>query len=71
MPEAETERTIFSGKEAAKPMPGEEKEAIKITEQDKQVIRLMREIGYGQLIIQVKEGKPIHVEEVRKSILIR
>lgn len=71
MPEAETERTIFSGKEVAQTMPGEEKEAIKITEQDKQVIRLMREIGYGQLIIQVKEGKPIHVEEVRKSILIR
>lgn len=52
-------------------MPGAEKEPIRITEQDKQVIALMREINYGQIIINVKEGKPIHVEEVRKSILIK
>ena len=52
-------------------MSGTEKDTLKITEQDKQVIRLMRELNYGQLVINVKEGKPIHVEEIRRSILIK
>ncbi len=52
-------------------MPGTDKDTLRITEQDKQVIRLMRELNYGQLVINVKEGKPIHVEEIRRSILIK
>ena len=52
-------------------MSGTEKDTLRINEQDKQVIRLMRELNYGQLVINVKEGKPIHVEEIRRSILIK
>ena len=32
-----------------------------------QIIKLMRELDYGQLVVSVKNGKPVHVE-TRKSI---
>ena len=34
-----------------------------------QIIKLMRELDYGQLIISVKNGKPVHAE-TRKSITL-
>lgn len=42
-----------------------------ISDQEWQVIKLIRDLGYGELVITVKESKPIRVEEVRKSIPIR
>ena len=36
--------------------------------QEEQVIRLIRELGYGQVMITVRDGKPCRVEEIRKSI---
>ena len=38
-----------------------------ITAQELQIIKLMRELDYGQLVISVKNGKPVHAE-TRKSI---
>ena len=32
-----------------------------------QIIKLIRELDYGQLVISVKSGKPVHIE-TRKSI---
>ena len=37
--------------------------------QEWQVIKLMRELDYGQIVISVKNGKPVHVE-TRKSITL-
>lgn len=43
-----------------------EKESL--TEQELQLIRIIREMGYGELNITVKAGKPVHVNEIRRSI---
>jgi len=39
--------------------------------QEWQLIQMIRALDYGQLTITVKGGKPIHVEEVRKSIPLK
>lgn len=43
-----------------------EKEAL--TEQEKQILSLMRSVNYGELRIVINAGKPVRVEEIRKSI---
>ena len=40
-----------------------------IKPQEWEIIKLMRELDYGQLIISVKNGKPVHAE-TRKSITL-
>ncbi len=46
-------------------------DAVKdITTQDYQVLRLMREMNYGHLVITVKGGQPVHAE-VQKSVQIK
>jgi len=40
-----------------------------VNAQEMQIIKLMRELGYGQLVVSVKNGKPVHVE-ARKSITL-
>ena len=40
-----------------------------VNAQEVQIIKLMRELDYGQLIVSVKNGKPVHVE-TRKSITL-
>lgn len=40
-----------------------------ISAQEQQILELMRELDYGQLVISVKRGKPVHVE-TRKSIAL-
>ena len=42
--------------------------AAAINSQEMQLIEMIRALDYGQLTITVKAGKPIHVDEVRKSI---
>lgn len=42
-----------------------------ITEQEWQVLQLIRELEYGELLITVKGGKPVRAEEIRRSIQIR
>ena len=37
--------------------------------QELQIIKLIRDLDYGQLVISVKNGKPVHVE-TRKSITL-
>jgi len=48
-----------------------EKRGSQISEQEWQVIQLMRGLDYGELLIAVKGGKPIRAEEIRKSIQIK
>ena len=42
-----------------------------LNSQEYQLIQMIRRLDYGQLTISVKAGKPIHVEEVRKSIPLK
>ena len=39
-----------------------------LAEQEKKLIEILRGLDYGELHITVKAGKPVHVEEIRKSI---
>ena len=40
-----------------------------VNAQELQIIKLMRELDYGQLVVSVKNGKPVQVE-TRKSITL-
>ena len=42
-----------------------------LSSQELQLIEMIRNLEYGQLTITVKASKPIHVEEVRKSIPLK
>lgn len=42
-----------------------------LASQEWQLIQMIRQLDYGQMTITVKAGKPIHVEEVRKSIPLK
>ena len=42
-----------------------------LSSQEWQLIQMIRALDYGQLTITVKASKPIHVEEVRKSIPLK
>lgn len=44
---------------------------VEVNGQEWQVLQLIRQLGYGQLVITVRDSKPCHVEEIRKSIQIR
>lgn len=42
--------------------------SVQLTEQEKHVIELIRNIGYGEIRIVVNASKPIRAEEIRKSV---
>ena len=45
--------------------------SAELSSQELQLIEMIRALEYGQLTITVKGSKPIHVEEVRKSIPLK
>lgn len=42
--------------------------SLKLTEKEEKLIRMLRELRYGDLHVFVSDGQPVRVEEVRKSI---
>ena len=42
---------------------------VELKVQEWQIVQLIRELDYGQLVVSVKNGKPVHVES-RKSITL-
>ena len=42
-----------------------------ISDQEWQVLQHLRQLQYGELLVSVKDGRPIRVEEIRKSIQIK
>ena len=44
-----------------------DKEAA-LNEQEQRLIRMIRETKYGELHIFVSDGRPVRVEEIKKSI---
>jgi len=39
-----------------------------LLEQEQKVIEIMRKLDYGEMLVLVKGGVPVHVEEIKKSI---
>lgn len=44
---------------------------VELNEQELRLIQLIRELGYGQIVISVRSGVPTHVEEIRKSVPLK
>ena len=48
---------------------GKECEApLRLTEKEEKMIRLLRDVQYGEIRVFLTEGQPVRIEEVRKSI---
>ena len=39
-----------------------------LTEQEQKLLELIKNLDYGEMRIVVKEGVPVHIEEIKKSI---
>jgi len=44
------------------------KVSVLITEKEKKLLDILREIGYGEVVVTIKGGIPVHIEEIKKSI---
>ena len=42
---------------------------VELNAQELQIIKIMRELDYGQVTVTVKNGKPVHIE-TKKSITL-
>ena len=52
-------------------MEGKTKEdAFALSEQERRLIRILRELDYGEIRIIITGGKPTRIEEIKKSILL-
>lgn len=45
-----------------------ERDIKALTEKEEKLLKLIREIRFGEIKIIVQDGMPIRIEEVRKSI---
>lgn len=45
-----------------------EMETIKLSSQEKVLIEIVRNLQFGEVRVIITDGKPIRVEEVKKSI---
>ena len=43
---------------------------MQLNEREEKLISLIRDLGFGQVVIYVSDGQPIRIEEIRKSIKI-
>ena len=42
--------------------------AENLDEKEKKLIKIIREIGFGEIKVIINEGKPIRIEELKKSV---
>ncbi len=49
-------------------MQQETKEKVQLSEKEEKLIRLIREMGFGELRLFIADSQPVRLEEVRKSI---
>ena len=38
-----------------------------LTESEREILRMVRELDYGKLVVTIKNGKPVHAE-MQKSV---
>lgn len=46
----------------------EEKKCLKPSEKEEKLLEMIRELGFGQIMIHVADGQPVRAEEIRKSV---
>ena len=49
-------------------MTRQEHKELELSEKEEKLIRLIREIRFGELQLHIADGQPVRLEEVRKSI---
>ena len=49
-------------------MQQETKEKVQLSEKEEKLIRLIRDLKFGELRLFVADSQPVRLEEVRKSI---
>lgn len=42
--------------------------SVPLTEKEKKLIQLLREIRFGEVHLYMADGQPVRIEEVKKSI---
>ena len=52
------------------PVEAAKGETPDFTDREREILRLIREIGYGKVLITVKNGQPVHAE-LQKSVLLQ
>jgi len=45
-----------------------ENASMVITEKERKLFEILRKLEYGEVRIIVKDGVPVHIEEIKKSI---
>ena len=45
-----------------------QKEEIRLTEKEERLIKMIRELGFGELHIFVADSQPVRAEEIKKSV---
>lgn len=46
-----------------------EKNLIGLTEKEKELIEILRDVRYGEVSVDVEDGEPVLIAEIKKSIL--
>ena len=46
----------------------DKKITVQVSQQEKRVLELIRDIDYGELRIVINASKPVRVEEIKKSL---
>ena len=46
----------------------DETKKIAVTFREEQLLRMIRELGFGEIVIHVSEGQPMRAEEIKKSV---
>ena len=41
---------------------------ILLTEKERRLIEVLREIGYGQITIFLEKGEPVRIEKIKESV---
>ena len=45
-----------------------QKEETRLTENEERLIKMIRELGFGELHIYVADSQPVRAEEIKKSV---
>ena len=49
-------------------MTKDKEEKIELTKQEESLIRILRTIDFGEARVVITDGRPIRVEEIKKSV---
>ncbi len=46
----------------------EEKKPVGVTEREDNLLKMIRGLGFGEIVIHVADGQPVRAEEIKKSV---